>query len=225
MTLIVLYGGGLDSAALVEYLVSGLSLRPGLVYIDWGCKARRGEKDSLHLTAAHHRLRFDMIDCVDFCSTLFSTSPLIQANMVHDHAQNYVPFRNLLFATIAGAYCARIRDAAIGLGFHAEPEGSVYHDAKREFLEQLNSLMRFSYPDHQVRFFAPFARLERWQYLAKAMETRPGIFEETFSCYESGRPSECGRCTHCVQKRELKVRAVEALKSKLGTWGDEPCVE
>ena len=204
----LLFGGGLDSLALLNYY-DNREIWPLLLYIDWGAKAQQGELAALGRAAKRYQCDYRVLEIPK--RTRFH-SPLTDQPQVTQHAKNFVPFRNLLFASLALAAVAGSGVEHIAFGFHKEPEGSVYYDAMIEFIEGLNRVLEFAYPSEQVRFVAPFYHLDRFEYLLAACRGgHPHLFEESFSCYESRSLVECGECTHCAQKAALKLRVHEQL--------------
>lgn len=196
----VLFGGGLDSCALVEFLIVE-GFRPLLVHIDYGQKARRGEVAALCAMQNRHSLESYRINL----QGVLPDSPLTTKLVTTDHDKNFIPFRNLLFMVAAAAGLAHLPIEKVYLGFHQEPGDSVYHDAKANvILPALNTILHMIYPNQNISFHAPFGMIERVAYLRSTLNLYPSLFEDSFSCYESITEIECGRCTHCQQKSALR---------------------
>lgn len=202
---VILFGGGLDSGAMVEYAIRSKKT-PVLFHIDYGAKARMGEYRALLYFATKHALQHRVMQLPLF---LYERSPLHAGEMVSDHRKNYLPGRNLLFLTLAASFASGIGSQEVWTGFHTEPEGSVFEDAKAKFLRSLDLLMLETYPGFP-KLVAPFIMLEREEYLREALATEPLLFARTFSCYESTTITECGKCTHC----QMKVKLADEIRGR-----------
>lgn len=198
MAPVILFGGGLDSGAMVEHAIM-LGKTPILFHIDYGAKARAGEHRALLHFAIKYNLRYKVCSLPKF---LYEKSPLHEGAMAKDHAKNFLPGRNLIFLSIGASWAASIESREVWTGFHVEPPESVYEDAKARFLYELDQLMEQTY-DGFPRLVAPFIQREREDYLREAMKTESLLFQRTFSCYESSYVQECGKCTHCQAKEAL----------------------
>lgn len=197
--MLILFGGGLDSGAVVEWAIHNKH-RPFLLYIDYGAKASHGEMGSLTYFVGKHALDYRVIGL----RGAVIGNPLVDQSVVSDHALNYIPGRNLLFASIGLSVAASRKESFVAMGFHLEPEGSVYADAKPEFVREVNTLTRHIYGVEYPSIYAPFIARERADYLTETVrDFESRLFDRTFSCYESSTSVECGRCTHCIAKSRL----------------------
>lgn len=109
----------------------------------------------------------------------------------------YVPFRNLLFLTIAAQFAEDLGAEHVVYGAqHGDLYG--YWDCTDEFVSKLNDLWRLNRL-HTITLNAPLSAN------SKAMNIRLGTdlgvdFRLTYSCYE-GRALACGRCPTCVERK------------------------
>lgn len=195
---IILFGGGLDSGAMVEMLTK-LGARPLLLFFDYNQKALRGERRALHYFKHKHRLESYGIEIP---SGVLPDSPLTTRARVDDHAQNYLPGRNMLFSALAWPVAVRLGVDRIYLGASPAPETSVYLDAKKSFQHAFNTMTKAGYGQGMPELRMPLVELDRRQYLTETLEREPNLFDVTFSCYESATETECGVCTHCLIKAE-----------------------
>lgn len=204
---IVLFGGGIDSAAMVESLAS-VGARPLLLFFDYRQKARYGEHSSFLYFAKKHRL--DTME-VKVPENLFPASPLIDAKVASNHAQNYLAGRNMLFAALSYPVAVRTGAERIYLGASPADESSVYLDAKKAFADAFNRMLVAGYGEDSPKVMLPLVQQVREDYVLRTLEMEPNLFDVTFSCYESTSLQECGVCTHCQIKRGLRSR-VESMQ-------------
>lgn len=202
---VVLFGGGLDSGCMVESLCA-IGSKPHLVHFFYGQKAFQGEQNALHYFARKHRLHHVTIDVPD---QVFPDSPITNQAVATEHAQNYLPGRNMVFAALAFPLAVRLGAPRIFLGASPADASSVYHDAKKKFAEAFNAMTSAGYGEEAPRLQMPLVEQRREDYLIRALKTEPDLFRVTFSCYEASGALECGGCTHCIIKASIK-RSVEA---------------
>jgi len=192
----ILFGGGIDSCALVELY---RPYDPILVYFDYGQKAYSGEVAATIHYATKYNLRSHVIKVPP---TILPSSPLTDGAMASDHAQNYLPGRNLVFAALALPLAIKLGCTEILLG--ASPSNdNVYNDAKQPFADMFNALAGFGYPGAPA-LRMPLLKMKRIDYARFALSREPRLFDIAFSCYESKTVDECGLCTHCKIKAALK---------------------
>ena len=196
----LLFGGGLDSWSILELCYGEGDGGPLLIYVDWGAKAMVGELQSMERAAKRYGCDTKVIEIAD---ALNIQSALTNKAVESVHAKNFVPYRNLMFASMALVAVSDMDVGRIQFGFHIEPEGSNYADAKKPFLILLNSLLISGYPEQHVYFHAPLIDREREDYIGDALNRYPDLFDHSFSCYEAITEFECGMCTHCLGKQAL----------------------
>jgi 7-cyano-7-deazaguanine synthase len=202
---LILFGGGLDSCALVEFYHH---LNPVLLYFRYGQKSEVGEMRALHYFSTKYQLTTAVI--VLDPSTI-PASPLTVLDVVaakEDHAQNYIPGRNLLFSSMAFSYAESKGLRPIMLGASPAPPESEFYDAKTEFARTFNRLVADTYPDAAAWLEMPLVEDVRAEYLGRALKTEPNLFGVSFTCYESRTETECGKCVHCQQKAELRRQLI-----------------
>lgn len=206
---LILFGGGLDSCAMVEFYHT---FDPVLLYFDYGQKAVRGEMAAL----AYFSTKYGLARIVHkIAPEMISASPLTSKEVVRDakdHAQNYIPGRNLLLSAIAYSYACAHNLAPIMLGASPAPPESAFHDAKIEFQLGFNKLVEQAYPDSATWLFLPMVTGDRREYLSRALFQEPNLFKVAFTCYESTDETECGVCVHCQQKIALATQLSARMK-------------
>ena len=201
MSSMILFGGGLDSGAMVELLAS--VTKPKLVHFDYGQKASNGERNAMRYFANKYELE-RMYLGID--PGIFPDNPLTRGSIAEKHEHNYMPGRNMIFASLAFPLAAQHGVERVYLGASPVEGPSAFHDAKKEFAEHFNKLTRFGYGPNMPVLVMPLLSMDRVTYLRKALITEPDLFARTFSCYESKTLDECGRCTHCLVKAQMHTR-------------------
>lgn len=219
---LILFGGGLDSCALVE---QNRCFNPVLLYFDYGQKALAGELRALEYFAAKYRLDTEIVVVP---SSIIPRSPLTTEGVVkrmQDHATNYIPGRNLIFSALAFSYAVRYDLGPILLGASPAPPESEFHDAKVSFAASFNALTALAYPirapgseslllDTPLLLF-PLVGEVRSAYLTAALKQEPRLFEVSFTCYEGAGEHECGECVHCQQKAALAKELNASMRPTL----------
>lgn len=114
--------------------------------------------------------------------------------MISNIPNTFVPGRNLLFLTIAGAFCSTYNIDFIVTGFNYI-DASGYPDTRPEFVKITEESIRLAIQKPELRIFCPLI------YLTKAQIIKLGTYldvdySKTWSCYQ-GREKACGKCDTC----------------------------
>jgi len=203
----ILFGGGLDSCAMVEMYQP---LNPTLVFFDYGQKAFSGEFAALQYFTDKYQLSSHVIKVP---ASITPDSPLTNAAMATDHDANYMPGRNLIFSALAFSLACKLKLELMLLGASPAADSSVYNDAKTTFAQLFNAMTSFGYPSapneaHTPELRMPLLTMQRLDYVHFAYTKEPRLFDIAFSCYESKTTTECGQCTHCKIKAEMKSNII-----------------
>lgn len=112
---------------------------------------------------------------------------------------SFVPGRNMLFLTLAGALAVRegIKDIVTGV---CQTDYSGYPDCRREFVDSLEKTLGMAMPSSS----GPFRIHTPLMYMTKAETVRlarrfPGCWDalaHSLTCYNGARPG-CGTCPSC----------------------------
>lgn len=195
--------GGLDSTVLVYALAKK--------YNDVRCIAfNYGQRHNVELkkatiTVSKLGLPFKIID-ISFlegivkgvCSLTTSgvDLPTDKETKGDPHANFVVPYRNMIFQSIALAYCESIRAEYLFMGIqNGDDEG--FWDCREPYYKTLNNLT--SQNDLCVtKVLTPFLKLTKVDEIKLGMEL--GVpFEDTWTCYAGGS-KPCGACHSCVER-------------------------
>ena len=86
----------------------------------------------------------------------------------------------------------------IYIGIHQEPQESQFYDAMSPSIEGYQKLLDIQ--QINIEICMPFNEMNKKEYI-KYLSFED--IENTFSCYESSGIRECGKCTHCLQKKDF----------------------
>lgn len=211
MTTLVLFSGGVDSAVLAAHEAQSARVLP--VYVSVGLAWEPAE-----VTIAEQLLR----------APLFAqqSEPLIRAEFtmrdvypsshwaiqgvppVYDAPDRdvYLPGRNLVLLTKAGAIAARHGAHRIALGPLA---GNPFPDARPAFFSAMAAALSFGL-DHTIDIATPFLDWSKADVITRGV--RLGVpLGLTLSCLSprcgQGLPQHCGQCNKCRERREAFARA------------------
>ena len=107
----------------------------------------------------------------------------------------YVPFRNGIFLSIAGAWAEVIGAKKVFIGAN-EVDYSGYPDCRGEFLEAMQKALNLgTKPETQIEIVAPLLRLKKAEIVKLGIKLGTP-FELTWSCYREGNIA-CGNCASC----------------------------
>jgi 7-cyano-7-deazaguanine synthase len=198
--------GGLDSTVLAYLLVESYG-RDNISAVGFSY----GQKNSHELMLAKRTANLlgikystQALDLRIFTdqSSLFSGSSLA-VNAVEDtlgipQTSEYVPYRNLLFATYLFMHCEKTNSRWAAMGFQAYDELGFW-DCTPLFLSGLNALSSLN-RNYKIELLAPFAHTPKSDIVRLGAEL--GVpFENTRTCYESDIIA-CGKCSACSIRRK-----------------------
>jgi len=225
-SIVILFSGGFDSYTLVNYMIQKEGFNNVLLLnIHYG---QVNEVEEIVAKWLYYHLRdkkypdvnFDFMKLViprEFTDQLFYKSALynkdIQLDQIEKNKQpnTYVPFRNLLFLTIASVIAENnnINNIAIAIQPHSH---YYYWDTTENFVNKLNELFNLN-KEHPIKIHAPFVNLSKKE-IYKLGKYELGITDEeyrkTWSCY---RPiiefdknvkiyKPCNKCGSCIERVE-----------------------
>jgi len=191
---LVLFGGGLDSVCLSEYLRK-TQKSFDLVHINYGQKAWVGENQSATYFAEKFNCKLISLSTNAYAN---SNNPILNNEMAIEHKDNVLHLRNQILFDITTIYAVENLYKNIYVGFHKEPTDSQFYDAMPKFLFAYNKLLEVQ--KVPVTILAPLSNVEQQSYINY---TDKQLLTKSFSCYESNTTTECGQCTHCKHKAKL----------------------
>jgi 7-cyano-7-deazaguanine synthase len=200
---VLLYGGGIDSSALLHYLCArGEDVHA--LFVRYGQKAEALEEQACRHFCEDRQVPLTI---VDLPINQLSNSAIMGhvGQVANDPKINIVDGRNFALISMAGMLAAKIGATKVAMGYHVEPVARPFPDASIEFVHAINRMIPYAYV-HQFQVVAPFAEWTREQIFAYAKEYCPQVLERAHTCYENV-PGGCGECSHC----KLKSQIMESL--------------
>jgi 7-cyano-7-deazaguanine synthase len=195
----LLFSGGMDSTTLLWWLRDrGESVRA--ISVDYGQRHRIELQWAAALAEGlgvpHKTISLDL--------NTIGGSPLTDTHLdvpaAEDGAQvrTVVPFRNMLFVTLAAAYAETQGIDELYLA-PVKDDYAAYRDCRRIFYDSLEqSLALGATRETSFRLYTPF--VDRWKVDVVKIGIELGVpYEKTHTCYEGRRPA-CGRCDACSER-------------------------
>lgn len=186
---LLLFSGGLDSTALA------IMLRPKLLFVDYGQRARLAEKTAATQIASELELplRTVSLGIQEFGSGLLHGGPPTS----EAPSPEWWPYRNQFLATAGAAIALEEGCDTVALG-SVGPDGERHRDGTKNFYDLLDALI--SYQEGDVHVAAPGI-----EYTTEELVRRSGASFETlawtFSCHRGDRP--CGECPGCWKRQQV----------------------
>ena len=196
----LLLSGGMDSTILLWWLKKQHQGEIHAVSIDYHQRHRVELACAAHLAAlagVNHKV-------VELDLTPIGGSPLTDSRLhvpaAHDRQQisTVVPFRNLLFVTLAAAHAETqgIHDLYIA---PVADDYAAYRDCRRPFYDSLEQTLHLGATrDTPFRIHTPFIDRRKTEMVALGLQL--GVpYEHTHTCYTGQRPA-CGQCDACTER-------------------------
>jgi len=209
MKCVVLVSGGMDSATVLGiahasgYEIYALSFKYGQRHHK---EIKCAKKLTAYYNAKEHRIMEVSLDVIGG-SALTDTRITVPQNRAGEEIPvTYVPARNLIFLSIAGAYAEVVGAEAIFIGAN-EVDFSGYPDCREAFLtafeEALATGTKAGVEGRRIKVLAPLLHMSKVEIVKKGMEI--GVpYQYTWSCYVGGRKA-CGKCDAC----KLRLKGFE----------------
>jgi 7-cyano-7-deazaguanine synthase in queuosine biosynthesis len=188
---ILLYGGGIDSTALLLHLRRTMRDEVVALFVDYGQGASEAERAA----------------CATWCERT-DTVMVSRRVRVQDEGGMFDPARtdfkvegrNLLLLREAAIVAIERNATRIALGFHVEPSERPYPDATIDALNTYNDCLRHVFGRGDVEVVAPFRLMSRLDIasLGHALDHR--LLQDAHTCY---RATPCGTCPHCKQREAM----------------------
>lgn len=210
---ICILSGGLDSATTLGIAMSENDEVIAL-HFDYKQRTEQKEKECFLNLCKHYKIKSEIINANFIAqigaNSLTDTSLSIKKSDVfiktNEVPNTYVPFRNGVFLSIAGALAEKERADAIYIGVVWE-DSSGYPDCKIEFINAAEHFLKQGSNDlKNLQIKAPLINLNKAQIIQKALSLNVPL-EYTWSCYENNDKA-CGKCESCL----LRLNGFKTLK-------------
>ena len=199
--LAVLLSGGMDSTTCLWWIRQRQSAEIHTVSIDYHQRHRVELEYAARLSA---RVGAQTHKVIELDLSTIGGNPLTDARLevpaAADRTQidTVVPFRNMLFVTLAAAYAETrdIRDLYIA---PVKDDYAAYRDCRRAFYNSLEQCLQLGATyDRPVKLHTPF--VDKWKTDVVALGLQLDVpYADTHTCYEGRRPA-CGRCDACAER-------------------------
>ncbi len=128
--------------------------------------------------------------------SLIDKKTAVQTTGIEEGIPNtYVPYRNGIFLSIAGAIAEQEDAEAIYIGV-VEEDSSGYPDCREEFIDSIAQTINLgTKPQTKIKIITPLVTLKKEDIVKKAMEYQVPL-ELTWSCYQNSLKA-CGVCDSC----------------------------
>lgn len=208
---VVILSGGLDSTILTNLLHWSIKNPSDNLYALSFCYNQRHkvELEKASKTCELLNIKHKIIP-IEFLSDIIENVSALSGNKkvdvptmdeVKDNSQpiTYVPFRNMLFLTLAASFAESNDCKYILIGAQA---GDLYGywDCTSDFMDSFNNVLKLN-RKHKIELVAPFVNLSKAQEIIIGTNLNVD-FSNTHTCYngidELGR--SCGKCPTCTER-------------------------
>ena len=199
---IILLSGGIDSVTALYWALNEKYSCHALTF-DYKWRPKR-EINAAELIASRAGVKLTRVEIpfmYQATDLRFEGFPIPSAT----HApEGFMPYRNLIFYSIA-AYYADLLGFNTIIGGHLKEDAGVFSDANAEFFKALEDLIMRSKHENdntEVRIILPFEDMNKEDVVKLAYELKVPL-ELTWSCYGDFE-QPCEKCTSC-RKRDLAL--------------------
>lgn len=210
MTKVVLFSGGIDSAATLAMAVASCAHTPEDVLalgFRYGSLHQDAETTRALVVCSRMGITHRTIDLPPSIFNGSDSALLGQSHMPTDEyhdptketpSATIVPFRNGIFLAIATAVAESLGGGEVWIGVHAtDHNGWAYPDCSPEFIGSMTGGVYIG-TLRKVRLVAPFLHATKKDVVLAAVELGVPI-AHTWSCYRGGE-IHCGECPTCRER-------------------------
>lgn len=200
---ILLLSGGIDSTTLLAKL-SSENYEVIAVSFHYGQK-HRIELNYTKKNAEKYGVKYHQI--IELDKILFNSSALVNQEIDITTYKNdelpdgqvnaYVPFRNLLFISIALSLAESMKIDEVFLAVNSDDNANFW-DCRTDFVEKINAIAT---SNTSILIKTPFINLSKTEIVKLARKLNVDL-NNTITCYQPNETTECGVCLSCVTKQK-----------------------
>jgi 7-cyano-7-deazaguanine synthase len=200
MKAVVILSGGMDSTT-TAYIAKNQGYELIAVHFNYGQRTESKELESYESVCNELNITKKYIIDLDFFSQI-GASALTDKNIeiptggIEEGVPvTYVPFRNGIFLSIAGAIAEKENANAMFIGV-VEEDSSGYPDCRENFIESMQKSINLGTKDEtNIEIKTPLIHLKKEDIVKKAIEEGVNL-SLTWSCYQN-EDKACGVCDSC----------------------------
>jgi len=199
---ILLLSGGIDSTTLLAKLKGENKEVVALSFF-------YDQKHAIELEyAQNNAIKYNVLEhrIIKLDSLMFSGSALVNTEKqlsTYEHGEKpigqenaYVPFRNLIFLSMALSLAESSKINNIYIAFNKD-DCVNFWDCTATFLSQMNSISIYS----GIKIHAPLIDFTKKEVICLSQKLNINL-DKTISCYQPKGEKECGKCLSCLIKKK-----------------------
>ena len=212
---VCILSGGMDSTT-ATYIAKNSGYEIVALHFNYGQRTQKKELEAFNAICDELNIDKKYIIDLDFFSQI-GASALTDKNIqvptggLSDGVPiTYVPFRNGIFLSIAGAIAEKEGCEAMFIGV-VEEDSSGYPDCREEFISSIEKSINLGTKDEtNIQIKTPLIHLKKEDIVKEAI--KQGVkLELTWSCYQN-EDKACGVCDSCrLRLKGFKKAGVEDL--------------
>jgi 7-cyano-7-deazaguanine synthase len=200
--------GGMDST-LSAYMMKAQGYEIVAVHFNYDQRTQQKELDAYHKiidalgVKSHYEIDLDFFKQIGASALTDHSIDVPTGGLEEGVPVTYVPFRNGIFLSIAGAIAEKEAARKIAIGV-VEEDSSGYPDCREAYIKSMQQSINLGTKDEtQLEIAMPLVRLKKEQIVKEAVkyDVPLGL---TWSCY-TNEEAACGVCDSC----RLRLRGFE----------------
>ena len=210
---VCIMSGGMDST-LAAYMMKSQGYDIIAVHFNYDQRTQKRELEAYESiieslgVSSHYEIDLDFFKQIGASALTDHSIDVPTGGLEEGVPVTYVPFRNGIFLSIAGAIAEKEEAEAIAIGV-VEEDSSGYPDCREAYIESMQRSINLGTKDEtQLTIAMPLVRLKKEQIVKEAVKYGVPL-ELTWSCYQS-EDEACGVCDSC----RLRLRGFELAGKK-----------
>ncbi len=197
---VVILSGGMDSS-LCAYIAKSQGYEIITVHFNYGQRTEKRELEAFRNISKSVEaikkieLNLDFFKEMGGSALTDDSIEVPTTGLTDDIPVTYVPYRNGIFLSIAGAIAEREGAEALFIGV-VEEDSSGYPDCREEFIDSMGQTINLgTKPDTHIDIITPLITLKKEDIVKEAVKYLVPL-ELTWSCYQDSTRA-CGICDSC----------------------------